>query len=111
MPPATDTAAPPGLALQADELVLVRDILRQHLPGVAVWAFGSRARGQAKPYSDLDLALIGSQPIPSAQLAALAEAFSESELRWKVDLVDWARTDPGFRAVIARDKVVLTEGG
>lgn len=113
MPPValTDTAAPPRLALQPAELATVRVILRQHAPNMTVWAFGSRARGQAKPYSDLDLALISDQPMPSAQLAALAEAFSESDLPWKVDVVDWARTEPGFRAVIARDKVVLAQAG
>ena len=37
-------------------------ILREQLPGVEVWAFGSRARHTAKPYSDLDLALMTRQP-------------------------------------------------
>jgi hypothetical protein len=29
--------------------------LRRHLPGVAVWAYGSRVKFTAHPYSDLDL--------------------------------------------------------
>lgn len=111
MPPEADAAAPPRLALEPAELALVRSVLSQHAAGLTVWVFGSRAKGQAKPYSDLDLALIGDRPMPSAQLAALAEAFSESDLPWKVDLVDWANTAPSFRALIARDKVVLWEAG
>ena len=38
---------------------------------------------------------------------ALAEAFSESDLPWKVDIVDWASTGETFRAIIDRDKVVV----
>lgn len=36
----------------------VLNILREQVPGLEVWAFGSRARRAAKPYSDLDLALM-----------------------------------------------------
>ena len=69
--------------------------------------FGSRARGQAKPHSDLDLAIITGEPLPLSTLAALAEAFSESDLPWRVDVVDWSTTSEPFRKIIARDKVVL----
>lgn len=109
VPSETINHAPARLALQPAELALVRGILQQHAPDFAAWAFGSRARGRAKHYSDLDLALVGERPMPSAQLAALAEAFSESDLPWKVDLVDWQRTDAAFRAVIAQDRVLLLD--
>lgn len=66
--------------MRADHWDTVRRILYQHVPQHAVWAFGSRARWSAKPYSDLDLAVITQQPLPLAVSAALAEAFSESNL-------------------------------
>ena len=96
-----------GLAIDPDQLELVRDILLAHVPGRTVWAFGSRARGSAKPYSDLDLAIISEEPLPIATRAALAEAFSDSDLPWRVDLVDWATTDAAFRTIIELDKVAL----
>lgn len=37
---------------------IIRNILRQYLPGFEVWAFGSRVTGRAKHYSDLDLVVI-----------------------------------------------------
>ena len=83
------------------------DILHAHVPRHPVWAFGSRARGQAKPHSDLDLAIITDQPLPLSTQAALAEAFSESDLPWRVDVVDWSTTSEAFREIIARGKVVL----
>ncbi len=86
-------------------------ILRSLVPGGEVWAFGSRATGSAKPYSDLDLALIGETPLPLDTLAALREAFSESDLPWKVDLVDWATTNATFRKLIEARRVVVQQGG
>ena len=100
-------AKPPKLDVAPDYLRIVTDILRNHVPSHTVWAFGSRATGKAKPYSDLDLAIIGDEPLPLATLAALTEAFSESDLPWRVDVVDWSTTSPSFRDIIARDRVVV----
>jgi type I restriction enzyme S subunit len=56
---------------------------------------------------NLDLAVISDAPLPLAVSARLADDFSESDLPWRVDIVEWATTQPAFRAVIARDKVVI----
>jgi type I restriction enzyme S subunit len=37
----------------------------------------------------------------------MAEAFDESDLPYKVDLVDWATTSESFRKIIERDRVVV----
>lgn len=42
-----------------------------------------------------------------AIVAALKEDFSESDLPYKVDLVDWQKVSPSFRAIIQRDRLVL----
>ena len=99
--------APTGLDVRPREWAIVSRILRALVPSIEVWAFGSRATGAAKPYSDLDLALVGATPLPLDTLAALREAFSESDLPWKVDLVDWATTTPAFRKVISATSVVV----
>jgi type I restriction enzyme S subunit len=39
--------------------------------------------------------------------AALAEDFSESDLPWKVDIVDWATTGESFRKIIRDSRVVV----
>ncbi|GAA0547139.1 nucleotidyltransferase domain-containing protein [Rheinheimera aquimaris] len=101
-------AKPAGLQLSDNEWQQVNAILQRYLPNNEVWAFGSRVKGNAKPYSDLDLAIISDTPLPLALLAEVAEAFSESDLPWKVDLVDWATTSQRFRQVIAEQKLILT---
>lgn len=89
---------------------IIRSILSAHVPQWPVWAFGSRATGRAKPYSDLDLAVVTTRPLDLAHIAAMAEAFSESGLPWKVDIVDWSTTSERFRRIIERDRVVLQTG-
>ena len=86
---------------------IVRDILRKHVPDREVWAFGSRANRTARTYSDLDLAVITDTPLSFEISGALAEDFSESDLPFRVDIVDWARTEEAFRRIIDKDKVVL----
>jgi type I restriction enzyme S subunit len=82
---------------------MVREILHRQVPQYAVWAFGSRAKRTAKPYSDLDLAIITERPLSLDVSAALADAFSESDLPWRVDVVDWATTGESFRRIIERE--------
>lgn len=89
------------------QLCLVRSILARRLPGCKVLAFGSRVSGTAKKHSDLDLALMTSAPLSVRRMSRLKEAFSESRLPFKVDVVDWSEASEPFRAVIrARSEVV-----
>ena len=101
----------PHIDVSPAQWEIVRTILQQHVPQYAVWAFGSRARWTAKSFSDLDLAIITDQSLDWSVSAALADDFSESDLPFKVDLVDWAATSAAFRKIIERDKVVLQDSG
>ena len=82
-------------------------ILHEQVPDTEVWAFGSRAKRNPKPYSDLDLALITRQPLSLDQLASITDAFATSDLPIRVDLVDWAYLSEAFRKLIEQDKVVV----
>jgi uncharacterized protein len=88
----------------------VMDILRTHLPrGAKAWVFGSRATGRARRYSDLDLAIDAGRRLSLDELAELSEAFSDSDLPYRVDLVDWHDIDDRWRRMIAPERVALTE--
>lgn len=97
----------PAIDVRPDLLAAVQRILQTHVPQYEVWAFGSRVNGAAKPYSDLDLAIITQQPLPLDVLGALQDAFAESDLPWRVDVVDWACTSESFRRIIEQNKVVV----
>jgi predicted nucleotidyltransferase len=76
------------LDLTPDQLDPVPRILARHLPNRRVCAFGSRVTGRAWRYSDLDLLVMGSAPIPDLTLASLRAGFEDSNLPFRVDLVE-----------------------
>jgi uncharacterized protein len=82
------------------ELAKVTGILRRHVPELEVRAFGSRVSGKARETSDFDLVLMTRKPLDLMRAAELRDAFSESDLSFKVDLVDWATTSESFRRII-----------
>ena len=100
----------PLIDIRPDHLQIVQDILKKHVPDYEVWAFGSRAKWTAKEYSDLDLCVISDQSIGFGLKGDLLDDFSESDLPWKVDVVDWATTSESFRKIIEGEKVVVQTG-
>jgi type I restriction enzyme S subunit len=86
--------------LSPSQLDTVKQTLARHVPGCEVRAFGSRVKWTAKSYSDLDLAIVGTAKLKPGQLADLSEAFAESDLPFRVDLLDWHAISESFRKVI-----------
>ena len=93
--------------LNPNHLGTVKAILAEHVPECEVRAFGSRATWAAKDYSDLDLAILGKGPLDWTTLGRLKEAFEESDLPMRVDVLDWHAISEGFREVIEREHLVL----
>jgi len=65
---------------------LVINPLKRH--GAKLWVFGSRARGDHKKFSDIDLMYKISNPLPAGFLYDLKSNLEESNLPIKVDLVN-----------------------
>ncbi len=98
------------LDLKPEMLETVKKILVEHVPEFDVLAFGSRVTGAVKEFSDLDLVIMTKEPLSIRRISRLKEAFSESDLPLKVDIVDWAATDENFRAIIQRGTEVVCVG-
>ena len=98
------------LDIRPDHLKTVQEILERIIPDREVWVFGSRVNGTAKGTSDLDLVVIAENPLDFKTLGALRDAFSESDIPYKVDVVDWATISETFREIIRKDKVVIQKG-
>lgn len=90
-----------------EERAIVLRILNEIVPDREVRAFGSRVTGKAKPFSDLDLAIMGDEPLSLETRARLEEAFSESELPWKVDILDWVQADEAFQKIIKQNYFIF----
>jgi type I restriction enzyme S subunit len=101
---------PAHIDLPAEHRRLVLNILRANLAeSTKVWVFGSRATGRARRYSDLDLAIDAGRRLTLDELAGLTEAFSDSDLPYKVDLADWHNIEDRWRQTITAHRVALTE--
>ncbi len=88
---------------------MLEEILRAHVPGVEVWAHGSRVSGRSHGGSDLDLVLRvpGLEEIPVGILIELEDALRESTIPFLVEARDWARLPESFHCEIELDYVAL----
>jgi predicted nucleotidyltransferase len=70
-----------------------------------VFIFGSRATGKTRKFSDIDIGIKSSKPIPWWKLSAIEEAFEESDLPYTVDVVDFNLVSEKFKQV-AESKII-----
>lgn len=98
------------LRLSPEERLIVQEVLAEHLPGREIRVFGSRAHGRSlKPWSDLDLAVMGEAPAAATALAAVAAAFDDSDLPFRVDVLAWSEASPAIRQAILLEGLVVVE--
>lgn len=90
--------SPIDAPVAAVDAVLV--MLARHVPDREIRVMGSRVTGRAKPFSDLDLVVMGDEPLDFRTMGQLREAFDESNLPFAVDVVEWASASEGFRRII-----------
>lgn len=91
-------------------LETVKRILGEHVPDCEVRAFGSRVTWTAKDHSDLDLAVVGAGTLDADTLRLLKEAFEESDLPFRVDVIDWHAISENFRKVVEKKFEVIQKG-
>ncbi|WP_420635677.1 nucleotidyltransferase domain-containing protein [Candidatus Palauibacter sp.] len=103
---------PDRVHLSARHRRALEALLREHLPDVEVWAYGSRVNGLGHEGSDLDLVLRGPglEDIPADQLLDFEEAVRESTIPFLVEARDWARLPRRFHRAIEREYVVVVGG-
>ena len=98
------------LHLKPRHRAMIEALLKKHLPGVEVWAYGSRVNGRSHNGSDLDLVLRGPDlaRIVTSRLIDFTEALRDSTIPFLVEAHDWAGLPESFHREIERDHVVLT---
>jgi predicted nucleotidyltransferase len=97
-----------SLNLTPAHRLIVLGIPQAHLPArVQVRGFGSRAAGRSWRYCDLDLAIDAGRWLTADETAVLGDAFDESDLPYRVSIVDWQAVAPPFRRLIADQRRAL----
>ena len=86
--------------VSARDLKIIKQILKKHVVDCEIRAFGSRVTGKAKAYSDLDLVIVGAVRIERKTMVILKEAFEDSTLSFRVDIIDWQTISKSFKDII-----------
>ena len=100
-----------GLHLSPRHRAKIEELLREHLPDVEVWAYGSRVTGESHDGSDLDLVLRGPncEEVDIGRLGDFTEGVELSTIPFIVEARDWARLPESFRESILQGYTVLVE--
>lgn len=87
----------------------VKEIIFKHLnPGRnRVFIFGSRASGTDVKYSDIDLGIETEKEIPGYLISEIEEDFENSDIPYRVDVVDFSRVSEDFKRVALKDVIYL----
>jgi len=94
----------------ADDLAEARRVVLDKLGELParIFLFGSRARGDARRASDIDIALEAATPLPIELLAGIRSALEDSRVLPRVDVVDLRRASPALRRRVQEEGVQWT---
>jgi ribosomal protein S18 acetylase RimI-like enzyme/predicted nucleotidyltransferase len=91
------------LHIEERHLSILNQILKKY--DYSFFAFGSRVHGKNKKFSDLDMFYL--EHIPNKDLLILEEDFEESDLPYKVDIIDFNKCDYDFRKIILQNYLCI----
>lgn len=83
---------------------IVSDIVKQF--PFQFYVYGSRAKGAAREFSDLDICIMEGSPT-IRQLDKLDELFEESDLPFTVDVIVWNKISKNFQDLIKNDLILF----
>jgi predicted nucleotidyltransferase len=86
--------------IQKEEMEIVLNIIKKHTKDCEVLVFGSRLKGNNKPFSDLDLAFICKKRLDLNKRFEISLEFEESDLPYRVDIIDYNKASKEFQKII-----------
>jgi predicted nucleotidyltransferase len=92
-----------AIYLEEKHKKIVKDILQKY--DYNFFAFGSRVKGNCRKFSDLDL--FYTQDLPLSVLLSVEEDFEDSDLPFKVDLINYKTCDKDFQCLMLQNYVCI----
>lgn len=87
--------------LEKRHLDFILQVLQKNIPQAKFYIFGSRAKGNHKEYSDIDIAVkLEKETISADILGKILMEFSDSTLPYEVDVIDLNAIDDKFKNLI-----------
>jgi len=75
------------------------------IPDAKIYLFGSRARGTNVERADIDIALDAGRPLPQRDVDEVKSMFRESNIMYKIDVVDFHQINEAMKEEILRERV------
>ena len=78
---------------------IVKQIVLQHIDSkeFKVFLFGSRACGNSKKFSDIDVGILGNKEVSAIKKFDIEQAIDDSIVPFKVDIVDFFYANSKFK--------------
>lgn len=97
------------ISLTSGETIILKALLRTHVPGAEVWILGTTASQDPNTFRPLDVVLRNPSSLdtPQTDLDALRKALQKSTLSSQIFLHDWSQLPEDFRREISSSHVVL----
>jgi predicted nucleotidyltransferase len=76
------------------------------IPEAKIYLFGSRARGTNSERADIDIALDADKPLLPRDVDEVKSMFKESNIMYKIDVVDFHQISELMRNEILRERVL-----
>lgn len=91
-----------------DNLSRLKEMINEHFNGqnVRVILFGSRARGNSRTSSDVDIAIVPYGKYNKHIIATLKEKIENSTIPYKVEIINLNEVSKEFKEEILKDSVI-----
>jgi len=86
------------------EIKIVKEIIEKYAADCRVYVFGSRVKNTVKKTSDLDLLFEAPQKLGFLRIQEIKEAFQESDLPYRVDVIDYNDISENFKKIADGEK-------
>lgn len=88
------------IAASSEEFEIIINILNAHIKKGKVYAFGSRYKNNNRKFSDFDIAIDTGEKLSFEFLNILKDAFEESDLPYRVDIIDYNNISDKFKKIV-----------
>ena len=88
------------ISIPYNDIEIINKILSDNIEYGKVYAFGSRYKCTNRKFSDLDLAIDLNRKMSINEIENLKYDFEESDLIYRVDIIDYNNISEEFRRII-----------
>lgn len=94
--------------LDDNTLKIIKSNLNSYLPkNYKAFIFGSRATNNNRPFSDIDLGILGPKPVDRRKLNSLSFSLEDSNIPYIVDIVDFSTVSDKFKATALKKIIYI----